>query len=143
MLIATPTYKNDQGHLWICKVVDVVMHENMNLIKSMTLIKSITMHWYNTRSKNAFIGKYTLEMTECPTSRGHKRRKRDIRKTSTLNISEVDIIVYNFTLRKNGCLRRPTINIIKEKLLSLQGFSDWRRTRLDEPNLEPHHLVLD
>ena len=80
---------------------------------------------------------------ECPTSRGNKRRKINIRNTSTLDISEVDIIVYDFTLTKVGRLRKPTINIIKEKLSSLQSFSERRRTRSDVPNLESHHLVLD
>ena len=51
--------------------------------------------------------------------------------------------MYDFTLTKVGHLRKPTINIIKEKLPSLQGVSDRRRPRSDKPNLESHHLVLD
>ena len=55
MLIATLAFDNDMGHqFWIGKVLDMVMHENQNQIKS------IRVHWYNTKSKNAFIGKYTL-----------------------------------------------------------------------------------
>ena len=113
------------------------MHE------SISPIKSIKVHWYNSRSKNAFTCKYTLERMECSMSRGNRRRKRNIRNPSTIDISEVYIIVYDFTLTKVGRLRKSTINIIKEKLPSLQGFSDRRRTRSDEPNLESHHLVLD
>ena len=59
MLIATPTNNNDPGYqFWIGKVVDVVMHE------SISLIKSIKVHWYNTRYKNAVTSKYALEMIE-------------------------------------------------------------------------------
>ena len=132
MLIATSTNNDRLGHqFWISKVVNVVtLHE------SISLIKSIKVQWYNTRSKNEFTGKYTL-------SRGNKRRKRNIWNTLTLDINEVDIIVYDFTLTKVGCLRKPTINIIKVKLPSLQGFSDRRRSRSDEPNSESHHFVLD
>ena len=121
MLIATPADDNDLGHqFWIGKVLDVVMHENQNQIKSTKV------HWYNTKSKNAFTGKYTLEMMECPTSRGNRKRKRNIRNTSTLDMQDVDIIVYDFTLTKVGRLRKSTIDIIKEKLPSLQGFSNRR-----------------
>ena len=81
MLIATPTDDNDLGHqFWIGKVLDVVMHENQNQMKSTKV------HWYNTKSNNAFTGKYTLEMMEYPTSRGNRKRKRNIRNTSTLDM---------------------------------------------------------
>ena len=76
------------------------MHENQNKIKTTKV------HWYNTMSKNAFTGKYTLEMMECPMSRGNRKRKRNIRNTSTLEITEVDIIVCDFTLTKVGRLRK-------------------------------------
>ena len=94
------------------------MHEYHNQIKSTKV------HWYNTTSKNAFTGKYTLEMMECPTSRGNRKLKRNIRNTSILDMQEVDIIVYDFTLTKVGRLRKSTIDIIKEKFPSLQGFSN-------------------
>ena len=51
------------------------------------------------------------------------KKKRNIRNTSSLDISEVDIIVYNFALTKVGHLRKLTIEIIKEKILILQGVS--------------------
>ena len=116
---------------------NVVMHENQNKINTTKV------HWYNTMSKNAFTGKYTLEMMEGLMSRGNRKRKRNIRNTSTLDMQEVDIIVYDFTLTKAGRLRKSTIDIIKEKLPSLQGFSDRRRTRSTTHDLEAHHLVLD
>ena len=100
------------------------------------------MHWYNTTSKNAFTSKYTLEMMECPTSRGNRKRKRNIRNTSTLDMQELDIIVYDFTLTKVGRLRK-SIDIIKEELSSLQGFSYRRRTRSCTHNLESQQLLLD
>ena len=74
-------------------------------------------------------------------SRGNRRRKRNIRNPSTIDISEVYIIVYDFTLTKVGRLRKPTINIIKEKLLSLQDDSNRRRTRSYAHNLESRHLL--
>jgi hypothetical protein len=138
MLIATPADENSHGHqFWVGKILEVLMHEIENTIKS------INVHWYNTRSANAFTGKYTLEMIECPTRRGGRKRKRNIRNTSTLDISDVDIIVYDFTLTKAGRLRKSTIDIIKEKLPGLQGGSSQRQTRSATYNLESNHLVYD
>ena len=81
MLIATTTDDNDLGHqFWIGKVLDVVMHENQNQIKSTKV------HWFNPKCKNTFTGKYTLEIMECPTSRGSRERKRNMRNTTTLDM---------------------------------------------------------
>ena len=72
ILISTPVDENDPLHqFWIGKVLDKVMHENQNKIKSTKV------HWYNTTSKNAFTSKYTLEMMECPTSRGNSKYTLD------------------------------------------------------------------
>ena len=46
------------------------------------------------------------------------------------------IIVYDFTLTKVRRLRMTTIKILKEKLPSLEGVSDLRRTRFGARNLE-------
>ena len=51
----------------------------------------------------------------------------------------VDMIVYNYTLRNVGCLRKSMIDIIKDKLPSLEDVVDWRRTwfsahKLETPN---------
>ena len=46
-------------------------------------------------------------------------------------------------LTKAGRLRKSTIDIIKEKLSSLQGFTDRRQTRLSTHYLESQHLILD
>ena len=113
------------------------MHENDNQIKS------TKMHWYNTKFKNALIGNYTLEMMEYPTSRGSRKRKRNMRNATTLDMQEVDIIVYNFTLTKVGRLRKSTIDKIKEKLPSLQDFTDQRWTRSSTHDLKSQHLILD
>ena len=114
------------------------MHENQNQIKSTKV------HWYNTKCKNAFTGKYPLEMMECATSRGSRKWKRNMfmRNTTTLEMQDVDIIVYDFTLTKVERLRKLTIDIIKEKLSSLQGFIDRRRTRLSTHYLELQHLIF-
>ena len=102
MLIATPANENSHGHqFWIGKILEVLMHE---------IEKA---HWYNTLSENAFTGKYTVEMIEFPMTRRGRKMKRNICNTSTLDISDVDIIVYDFTLTKAGCLRKSTIDIIK------------------------------
>ena len=82
-------------------------------------------------------------MMESPISRGNRERKRNICNTSTLDMQEVDIIVYDFTLTKVGRLRKSTIDIIKEKLPSLQGCSTRRRTRSSTHDLESQHLLLD
>ena len=112
-ITTTPANDNDLGHqFWIGKVLDIVMHENQNQIKSTKV------HWFNPKCKNTFTGKYTLEIMECPTSRGSRKQKRNMRNTTTLDMQEVDIIVYDFTLTKAGHLRKSTIEIIKEKLPS-------------------------
>ena len=87
------------------------------------------------------IYKYTLEMMECPTSRGSRKRKRNMRNTTTLDMQGVDIIVYDFIVTKVGRLRKSTIDIIKEKLLSLQGFTDRRQTRSSTHDLEWQYLI--
>ena len=46
------------------------------------------------------------------------------------------IIVYYFKLTKARRLNMATIEIIKEKLPSLEGVSDLRRTRFGARNLE-------
>ena len=60
-------------------------------------------------------------MIECPTTRGGRKRKQNNRNTSNLDIFDVDISVYDFTLTKEGRLTKSTIEIIKEKLPSLQS----------------------
>ena len=57
-------------------------------------------------------------------------------------MQEVDIIVHDFTLTKAGRLRKSTIDIIKQKLPSLQGFPDRRRTRSSTHDLESQHLIF-
>ena len=70
MLIATLADDNEQGHqFWIGKILEALMHGIE------TTIKFIKVHWYNTRSQNAFMDKYTLEMMECLTTRGSRKRK--------------------------------------------------------------------
>ena len=46
------------------------------------------------------------------------------------------IVIHCNTLIKVGCLRMSTIETIKEKLPSLEGVSDLRRTRFGARNLE-------
>ena len=48
----------------------------------------------------------------------------------------MDIIMYDFTQIKVGCIRTTTICIIKEILASLEDISDWRRRRFIAQNLE-------
>ena len=45
-----------------------------------------------------------------------KKRVKNMRSTSTLSLSEIDILVYDFTLSKVGHLKKSTINILKEKV---------------------------
>ena len=80
----------------------------------------IKVHWYNIRIKNVLIGKYTLEILDCTRSKGNRKWKKNICNTSTLNINEVDMIVYDFTLTKVGRLRKSTADIIKKILPTLQ-----------------------
>ena len=47
---------------------------------------------------------------------GARKRKKKIRRISTLYLEEVDIILYDFTLTKSGHLRKSTIAMLTEKL---------------------------
>ena len=138
MLIATPAEGNELGHpFWIGKVIEVLMHEDQNKIKSLKV------HWYSTRCKNAFTGKYTLEMMEISSAIGKRKRKKNVQSTSLLNLDEVDILVYDFALTKTGHLRKSTVHIIKEKLPGLQDDLNQRQTRSVTWSLDNNHLLLD
>ena len=138
MLIATPAEGNELGHpFWIGKVLEVIMHEDQNKIKSLKV------HWYSTRCKNAFAGKYTMEMLEISRTSGKRKRQKNVRSTSLLNLDDVDILVYGFSLTKSGHLRKSTINIIKQKLPALQDDLNQRQTRSATCTLGNHHLLLD
>ena len=99
MLIATPAEGNDLGHpFWIGKVLEVIMHDDQNKLNSLKV------HWYSTRCKNAFTGKYTLEMMEVSSATGKRKRKKNVQSTSLLHLDDVDVLVYDFTLTKSGHL---------------------------------------
>ena len=51
--------------------------------------------------------------------------------------------MYDFTLTKVGHFKKSTVDIIKEKLLILQGVFDRRKTRSTTHELESHNIGLD
>ncbi len=133
-LIATLADNDDLGHpFWIAKVIELIKDEsNQALI-------SLKVHWYHTTNHNAFAGKYILEMLSANAGKGGKRKKKTIRRISTLHLEEVDVILYDFTLTKSGHLRKSTISMIKEKLSTESA----RQTRSQTQNPENVGLHLD
>ena len=110
-LIATLADNDALGHpFWIAKVIELIKDENNSKLLS------IKVHWYHTTCHNAFVGKYTLEMIPATTGLGAKKRKKNVRHVSTLDLADVDIIVYDFTLTKSGHLRKSIAGMISEKL---------------------------
>ena len=110
-MIATLADGDELDHpFWIAKVIELIKDE------SQTTLLSLKVHWYHTTNVNAFVGKYTLEMMTTSTRTGAKRKKRIVRRISTLNLLDVDVILYDFTLTKSGHLRKSTIAMIEEKL---------------------------
>ncbi|KAH7365155.1 hypothetical protein KP509_18G011500 [Ceratopteris richardii] len=107
---------------WIAKVLEITKDIDQRRIEALVV------HWYYTKSSNAFTGKYNLEMV-CDTKRRGSKRKKNIRSTSTLKMDDVDILVYDFSLTKTGHLRKATINMIKQKLPDVCGTGNHRKTR--------------
>ncbi|KAH7442452.1 hypothetical protein KP509_03G089500 [Ceratopteris richardii] len=107
---------------WIAKVLEITKDIDQRRIEALVV------HWYYTKSSNAFTGKYNLEMV-CDTKRTGSKRKKNIRSTSTLKMDDVDILVYDFSLTKTGHLRKATINMIKQKLPDVCGTGNHRKTR--------------
>ena len=133
-LIVTLADGDELGHpFWIAKVIELIKDENQSLLLSLKV------HWYHTMSPNAFTGKYTLEMMTTAAGSGAKKRKKTIRRISTLLLEEVDVILYDFTLTKSGHLRKSTITMIKEKL----KLTSDRQTRSKTHNPANVGLHLD
>jgi hypothetical protein len=138
MLIATLAEDDELGHpFWIAKVLKVSRSEADNKLLSLRV------HWYHTTSQNAFSGKYSLEMIGITSGKGAKRRKKNVRRITTLNLQEVDVIIYAFTLTKSGHLRKSTINMIKEKLKMRSTEKVCRQTRSSTHNPADVGLHLD
>jgi hypothetical protein len=138
MLIATLAEDDELGHpFWIAKVLNVSKNEIDNKISSLKV------HWYHTTCQNAFSGKYTLEMIGTTSGKGAKRRKKNVRRITTLNLEEVDVIIYAFTLTKSGHLRKSTISMIKEKLKMGSTEKVSRQTRSSTHNPADVGLHLD
>ena len=47
---------------------------------------------------------------------GVKKKKKTVRKISTLHLVDVDVILYDFTLTKSEHLRKSTVAMLVEKL---------------------------
>ena len=133
-LIATLADGDVLGHpFWIAKVIDLIKDD------SQTTILSLKVHWYHTTSKNAFTGKYTLEMMSTTTRIGAKKKKKIVRRISTLHLVDVDVILYRFTLTKSGHLRQSTIAMLEEKFKA----TSTRQTRSATHDLVTVGLHLD
>ncbi len=122
-LIVTLVDDDELGHpFWIAKVIELIKDE------SQTLLLSLKVHWYHTTSLNAFTGKYLLEMMSVAAPSNAKRKRKTVRRVSTLHLEEVDVILYDFTLTKSGHLRKSTIAMIQEKLKVTSDIQTRSRT---------------
>ena len=82
-------------------------------------------------------------MITTTTGRGTRRRKKNIRRITTLHLEDVDIILYDFTLTKSGHLRKSIINMLIEKLKTLNLELPQRQTRCATHNPTEVGLHLD
>ena len=98
-------------------------------------------HWYHTTSPNAFTCKYTLKMMSTNVGTGAKRRKKTIRRISTLHLEDVDVILYDFTLTKSGHLRKSIIVMLQAKLKTTS--ERQIRSKTQNPNDVGLHLDED
>ena len=135
-LIATLADGDTLGHpFWIAKVIELIKDE------SQLALLSLKVHWYHTTSQNAFLGKYTLEMMTTTIGTGARKKRKTIRRVSTLHLADVDIILYDFTFTKSGHLRKSTIAMLTEKL----KITSARQTRssTQDPTVVGLHLDED
>jgi hypothetical protein len=82
-------------------------------------------------------------MISITSGKGAKRRKKNVRRITTLNLEEVNVIIYAFTLTKSGHLRKSAINMIKEKLKMRSTEKVCRQTRSSTHNPADVGLHLD
>ena len=64
-------------------------------------------------------------MMTTSTGTGAKRKRKTMRRISTLHLVYVDVVFYDFTLTKSGHLRKSMFTMIEEK----QNVSFTRQTR--------------
>ena len=55
---------------------------------------------------NPLKGKYALEILVCPKKKRARRNTKSQPQLDVVDLGEVDILVYNFQLTNNGCLRK-------------------------------------
>ena len=119
MLVATLAQDDELSHpFWIAKILEIMKDEEGNQVKS------IVVHWYHTSSRDAYTGKYSLEMVKNVGDTSRKRRRKNVPSTSTLTLDNVDILVYDFFLTKSSYLRQTKVKILKQKIPNL-GLVTW------------------
>ena len=90
----------------------------MKVNKENEEVVSIEVHWYATDT-HPFVGVYKAEMVvqkKVCRKRKIKSQKINHRRIDILKLEEVDILVYDFQLKKKYTLRSKTIDIIKRLL---------------------------
>ena len=153
MLIACPAEEDEKGRpFWIARVVDTIKEEG--------LLTKLKIHWLVTRAVNAYEGKYDLEMR----TEGKGRKAKKVYSKDELDLKEVRILCYGFTLKTDNRLRQTTINILKractedesedgsdpsnsvdsdEEDNSSTSSSDSERSEGDDDGVNEHDDVLD
>lgn len=109
VMIAVLASDDESGcPFWIAKVIKI--HEENQRIHS------IDVHWYKAVGKDAISSRYYPEVIKVTKKKkkGSKERRID-----NLNLEDVEILVYGFSLKKSGHLRQQTIKILMEKVEGL------------------------
>ena len=98
MIVVLATNDENDHPFWLAKVTKV--------FKEHDVLNGVEVHWYNTTAKDPLKGKYDPEMVK--SSKKGKRLGSSCC-VDTLNLVDVEILVYGFDLKKSGHLRKITI----------------------------------
>ena len=108
-MIAVLATNDENDHpFWLAKVTKV--------FKERDVLNGVEVHWYHTTAKDPLKGKYDPEMVK-PSKKG--KTLGSSRRVDTLNLVDVEILVYGFDLKKSGHLRKTTIEMLKQKVKDL------------------------
>ena len=108
MIVVLATNDENDNPFWLAKVTKV--------IKEQDVLNGVEVHWYRTTAEDPLKGKYDPEMVK-PSKKG--KRSGSSRRVDTLNLEDVEILVYGFDLKKFGHLRKTTIEMVKQKVKDL------------------------
>ena len=111
MFIATLAENDELRHpFWIGKIVEI------NCLENDKNLGSLKVHWYRTLHLDAFKGKYIPEMLSQRGKVGKRKVAKNTPSIGDIILSDVDILVYDFTLTASGYLRKVTQDILRHRV---------------------------